>query len=533
MLAKYNMRSKDLSSIYSFLMIIQFCFIFTCSGEAAAQTMVRSFAYSTQSDYQKSLFDGFIDSMFRDGTSLDQVMGDRASIRSTTRLALALLFRDEREDRIHAVRILEWILKQQHLDENAEIYGAWKTTIKNDRLDHNWREFVGCDLIIVYHHYKDLLPDDLLEKIKTALTHAALGALRRDVTPHYTNISVMSAFLMNYVGTTFDIPALSEAGMSKAQDINALFQAHGTFSEFNSPTYDGVSMVGFALWRALGPGQMKTMGDNLEQSLWNEVASHYNPTLKNMLGPFIRAYGMDMTKYVSITGLWIALAVDDETLAPMPKTKGAKYFEISNIAPIMHLGLSIPVDAVQALKNSSEPRFLNQQIFNNTFAGDKIKQVTMLLNQYWMMGGLQGNRRSWRQICTGTVHWRGNEAETEWMLIPGNGLADVSVSNTSMQIYTVEWISKESSEKELKIYVYSKEISEEAFARKKWKLGKMQFDIKTDLDFKYKEVDEPSSKNTSTSISEYYPTVAEITLIIPGDWDVEKPVLEISPIYLH
>ena len=524
------MHHKHISSIYSFLLIFQLCCTCNFSGDAAAQSLLRSFTYSTQSDYQKSLFDGFIDSMFSDRTSLDQVMGDKVSIRSTARLALALLFRDESEDRNHAVRILEWILKHQHLDENTEIYGAWKTNVKNDRLDHNWREFVGCDLIIIYHNYKDRLPQDLLEKIKTALTHAALGALRRDVTPHYTNISVMSAFLMNYVGTTFDIQDVRRAGMKKAWDIDALFQEHGTFSEFNSPTYDGVSLVGFALWRALGPGHMKAMGERLEQSLWNEVASHYNPTLKNMTGPFIRAYGMDMTKYVSITGLWIALAVDDETLAPMPKTKGAKYFEISNIAPIVHLGLYIPAHALQALKSPSEPTYLKQRVHNATFAGDSIKLVTMQLNQYWMMGGLQGNRRSWRQICTGTVHWMGNKGETEWMLIPGNGLADVSVSKGSMQIYTVE--SKlESSTKDLKMYIYSKEISEEAFARKTWKLGNMQFDIKTDLDYKYNEIDKPSAKNTSTSISEYYPRIAEITLIIPDDWDVEKPILEISPTY--
>ncbi len=526
---KFNL---DLN-VFSFLLIA--LLVLGCNTEAKQESdrnpIVQPFSYLDLSGYQRTLLNGFIENMFPREASLGQVMGDEVSIRSITRLAMALLFRNENSDRENAIKILRWVLQQQHQDENEKIYGAWKTAVVNDKLDHNWREFVGCDLIIIYHHYKDVLPDELLLKIKDGLIHAAKGAQKRDVTPQYTNISVMSAFLMNQVGTLFDIPELSEAGMQKARDINELFHRYNSFSEFNSPTYDGVSLVGFALWRELSQGEMKTMGIDLEQALWREIADHYNPTLKNFTGPYFRAYGMDVNKYVSITSLWIAVALNNEAIAPLPKDKGAKYFEVSNLAPIYHLGLSIAESTLQTLKSPAKPRFISQQIPNNIFKGDSIKEATIQMNENWMMGGLWGNRRSWNQVYTGTIHWMGRDGETEWLLVPGTGLANVSVSDSSMHIYAASTESGPANDWELKVYVYSRGLSEENFSGAVWRSGNMEFNIHTDLIYKYAEIVNPSPRNTQSSISEYYPKVAEISFQIPGNWKSEDPLVEIIPHY--
>ena len=524
---KYNIALHVFSALLISLLLL------SCNTEARQDSdqkpIVQSFAYQNLSGYQRTVLDGFIENIFPREASLDQVMGDEVSIRSITRLAMALLFRNENGDRENAIEILEWVLQQQHQDENEKIYGAWKTAVVNDKLDHNWREFVGCDLIIISHHYRDVLPDELQLKIKEGLIHAAKGAMRRDVTPQYTNISVMSAFLMNKVGTLFDIPELSEAGIKKARDINELFHRYNTFSEFNSPTYDGVSLVGFALWRELSQGEMKVMGIELEQALWREIADHYNPTLKNFAGPYFRAYGMDVNKYVSITSLWIAIALNDEALAPLPKDKGAKYFEVSNIGPIYHLGLSISESTLQTLKSPAKPRFISQQIPNHIFAGDSIKEATIQMNENWMMGGLWGNRRSWNQVYTGTIHWMGRDGETEWLLVPGTGLTNVAVNDSSMRIYPVSTDS--GLEWELKLYLFSNELSEENFSGAVWRTGNMQFNIHTDLIYKYAEIVNPSPENTQSSISEYYPKIAEISFKVPSNWKSEDPLVEIRPQY--
>ncbi len=91
-------------------------------------------------------------------------------------------------------------------------------------------------IIIIRQKFSQLLPVEIQKEIDIGLVHAAKGALRRNVTPEYTNISIMSAFLMDYVGTEFKIDELKTAGLQKAKAIYSLYKSHKTFSEYNSPT---------------------------------------------------------------------------------------------------------------------------------------------------------------------------------------------------------------------------------------------------------------------------------------------------------
>ena len=341
---------------------ILFCKGLMATEQERSEAIVsRSFSYQSLSGYQLSLLEGFIVLEFPPGTPIEKILTGQASLRSKTRLAEALLFRNNPGDKENAITILKWVLKNQYTTENSENFGMWKTNTLHDRLDQNWREFIGCDLIIIYQNYQYLLPEDLLNNLKNGLILAARGALKRDVGADYTNISVMSAFLMNFVGTTFHIEELKAGGLKKALDIYHLYQRQKTFSEYNSPTYYGVTLIGLALWRELASDQIKSMGIELERLLWEEIAGNYNPVLKNLTGPYFRGYGMDMKKYYSITGIWIALAMNEEKLAPLPRGRGAKEEEMSNVAPIMHLGLAIPKPVMQQLKDFT-PKVVYRQV---------------------------------------------------------------------------------------------------------------------------------------------------------------------------
>jgi hypothetical protein len=91
------------------------------------------------------------------------------------------------------------------------------------------------------------------------------------------------------------------------EEVNRLYRLHHTFFEFNSPTYYGVDLYGLALWREYGSTQrMRSMGVDMEASLlWNDIADFYQPSLRNISGPYGRSYGMDMESYVAATGLWL------------------------------------------------------------------------------------------------------------------------------------------------------------------------------------------------------------------------------------
>ena len=499
------------------------CATMSAAQQAKGEIVYRSYFYGGLTGYLQSLLQGFIVSEFPRGKTVNQIMTNESSLRSMTRLAEALLYRNEGDDTENAIKILRWILKNQYTDVKSEYYGLWKTNVLNDRHDQNWREFIGCDLIIIYSFYQQVLPADLLEGIKTGLIHAAKGALKRNVAAEYTNISLMSAFLMDYVGNTFDINELKAGGLQKAKEIYTLFNRHQTFSEYNSPTYYGVSLIGLALWREFASEPVKKMGLELEEALWTEIGSNYHPRFRNLTGPYFRAYGMDMRKYYSIAGIWIALAMDAEKLAPLPRGKGAKEEEMSNIAPILHLGLSIPKPVLLALKDFRDSVF-TERLVPSKIAGDTLKRITTNLTPGWMMGGLWGNLRVWNQIKTGTIHWQNSNAETEWLLVPGDGKTNVRVTKTSMTIYRTDEKSTSFS-----LYIYARDLKQFNISDKIWKFPAMALTVNTKLRKSWSRIADPKILYESCAISEEYPAVLKITFQVPANWRKEDVLVEIIP----
>jgi hypothetical protein len=506
------------------ILIWSFIFLSCLLGKANDDIYSKKYTYQTLSPYQKHLFDEFLADEIPAGVKIEDVLTDNTSLRSKTRLAEALLFRNAAGDKEKAVVILRWILKNQYQDENTKIYGIWKTSINNDKFDQNWREFIGCDLIIIRNKFRNLLPENIIKDIETGIIHAAKGAFKRNVAPDYTNISIMSAFLMEFVGTEFGLEEIRNAGLKKARNIFKLYQTNKTFSEFNSPTYYGVTLIGLGLWRELAfSKEIQEMGKTLERDFWHETANFYNPNLKNMPGPYFRAYGMDMTKYFAITGTWIAIAVDDEKLAPLPPKKGPKYGEMSNLAPIFNLGLSIPKTDLAKLKSFTKPQFITRNVPNN-YKGDSIKKVTAMINKDWMMGGLWGNKRVWEQIKTGTIHWKTLDGDIAWLMTLGDGKTNVKVSETKMSIF-----ANDTQPNSFEVFVYAKNITNEAFNGKIWNLSGMTLEIKTSL--LTNKIDKIGDKklHENYAVSDEISDIYKIVFEIPANWDISKPLVEITP----
>jgi len=484
----------------------------------------KKYAYGSLSSYEKLLLDTYIEDEFPAGTKIEDALTEQTSIRSKTRLAQSLLLRNLNDDSDNAFAVVRWILKYQELDEKSRNYGIWKSNVASNVFDQNWREFVGCDLIIIYHHYKTRLPKDIITGIEAGLVHAAKGAFKRNVSADYTNISIMSAFLMDYAGSRFNMPEIEKAGLVKAKAILALYNRHKTFSEYNSPTYYGVTLVALAFWRELAISkEMKKMGKELEKEFWHEVTTFYNPHLKNMPGPYFRGYGMDMRKYYSIIGLWIAIALDKQELSPIPYKQGPKFGEASNIATIFHLGLEIPKTELTRLKTFTSTRYLSRTV-PNYYTGDTVKQVTAMIRRDWMMGGLWGNRRAWNQIRTGTIHWQTKDSDIGWLLVPGNGTTNVKVSKTAMEIYLAD-----KNAKTIDFFLYAKGMTTAAFSGKIWNLPGMNLKVSTSLKPPKATEINPSDFEKQQAVSDINALVIHVVYEVPASWNPETALITLFP----
>lgn len=154
----------------------------------------KHFEYKSLSPLQKQIFEGFI------AEELPLILDEKAGARNKMRLANALFFRNQKGDIQKAISILKWIFTLQNLDETSKDYAVWRGDSKpTTNYDQNMREFIGTDLIVIYHKYRQKLPKNVKKDLETCLIRAAKGALMRNVNPDYNNISIMSSFMLEYI----------------------------------------------------------------------------------------------------------------------------------------------------------------------------------------------------------------------------------------------------------------------------------------------------------------------------------------------
>lgn len=116
----------------------------------------------------------------------------------------------------------------------------------------------------------------------------------------------MRAFVSGWMGRRTSDSNMTTAGEAYATEIISLFNQTQTLSEFNSGTYTGVSIFGLLLWTLYLPSDsaMSAMGPEMLRKTWEAVAQLWHPGMKNMAGPWDRAYGYDMNRYLSVMALW-------------------------------------------------------------------------------------------------------------------------------------------------------------------------------------------------------------------------------------
>ena len=503
--------------------IIIFFFFSTMNLVAQDELYQKHFEYKSLSPLQKQIFDDFIEEEIPKGTQF--AITEKLGARNTMRLACALFYRNQTGDVENAVSIVKWIFQLQNLDEKSRDYAVWRGDSKpTQNYDQNMREFIGTDLITIYHKYKDKLPADVKKELEICLIRTARGALMRNVNPDYNNISIMSSFMMEYIGVEFNIPELKKAGIEKAKAIYTNFLKYNTLCEYNTPTYYGVDFVGLALWRELSFSQeMKEMSKVLEKELWLDVATFYNANLQNMSGPYLRGYGIDMKKYNAIVGIWIAVAVDNSTLANLPYKHGV-HDECNFIVPILELGISMPAKSLDEFRKFSKPRFISRTT-SNYYEGDRLKKVTAYIQKDWMMGGLWGNRKVSHILKTGTMHWKAEDGDIGWLFVPGEGKTNIKVDEQQMEIYLAD-----NQAKTFQIFVYSKGISPENFQENRWKLPKMQLGIKSNLKLNAEIMPKEMIDNEGVGTKDY-PYVIKVEYTIPSNWNPSEPLIIITPKY--
>lgn len=348
-------------------------------------------------------------------------------VRETVWYALGLVLRNEPGDLVRAGRAIDAVLAQQFNAPGQRWDGTFRRGVEEsdppakgakmwEHYDPNWRQFVGTTLALILIRGGDRLPADLVARMERAIARAVEGELAdKRLKPGYTNIALMHGFLWSWAGQRLGKADWVTNGEAWCQAVHQLWATHRAFDEYNSPTYYGVDLYGLALWREFGPtDKIRTLGAEMEAGLWRDIGDYYHAGLKNVCGPFDRSYGMDMRRYVALTGVWIGLVVPAElTPLPDPTKPMAHGHDFFCVPTYVALNLQVPAEAAASFRRFQGARQLNRPISGPRVATAWIGENLMLGGE--ITGNTRGANKATSQFHPATMHWRAPGDDVGWM----------------------------------------------------------------------------------------------------------------------
>ena len=341
---------------------------------------------------------------------------DRHAVRESLWYAAGLLAKHDSARVPRALLIIDTVLGLQFDEPEAPWHGTWprapeeplpqtNAVIWRD-YDPNWRQFIGCLLGVLVADFAATLGSARCDRARTAIDRALRGEPPGRITAGYSNIALLHAWLSSEYGDR-------AAGERLAGAIESLYRAESGFREFNSPTYYGVDLWGLALWRRSTSPHLAAAGQRLEADLWRDICDFYHAGLRNLCGPYDRAYGMDMTRYAALLGLWLWWGCGDATRAFPDTAQPFGHAHDFCATPLLALAPPlIPEDAGAVLTRGLANRDIERRMPNRI--------ITASLRRELMLGAANPAQPDpTGQAAPITAHWFDATGAVAWLCIRG------------------------------------------------------------------------------------------------------------------
>jgi hypothetical protein len=175
--------------------------------------------------------------------------------------------------------------------------------------DPNWRQFLGVILALCIIDFEDSLGTERSQRILNAIGSAIAGEPPSRIPDWYTNPNMLHAWLQSWYGQRVNDAELARSGTQRLATIDRRLEEAGDIDEYNSPTYDGIDLFAAGLWATFPPTeQFRLSAMNVIAAITGRLNILYDRPLGAICGPHLRAYGLDMNRYVSLIGIWLAIA---------------------------------------------------------------------------------------------------------------------------------------------------------------------------------------------------------------------------------
>ncbi len=260
------------------------------------------------------------------------------------------------------IEILDRMVDLQDTDKESRTFGIWSYYLeepldKMDAPDFNWADFCGVQLLQAELRHKDKLPAEVEQRVRQAILNACFSIRRRNVGPGYTNIALMSTYMVLVTGRLFDDEELLDYGRERLDRFYQYTLRHGCFTEFNSPTYTMVALR--ELGRMLRDVEDKNCLEKiaaLYRLAWTHIGRHFHQPTRQWAGPQSRAY-----RDLEGSGLWhfIQRATDNQVQFVPPET-------IPFDGGYSLLPIKCPEESIHYFKSLDKPRHEIEMFFGGS-----------------------------------------------------------------------------------------------------------------------------------------------------------------------
>ncbi len=225
-----------------------------------------------------------------------RLSGDIHNVRFNIEYANNVFFLRKEEYYEEAKSALMHTIKAQDTREGSKTYGLWPYYVEEDcdhmlAPDYNMADFNSKNLAYILKRRFDCIDEEMRTMISDALMRAAECSIRRNVSPDYTNISLMSLNTIIIAGELSGNKALLERGKERLRKVYEYNMFSQNYSEFNSPTYTPLAIeeLGIMLEMVEDEECLK-MARDLNYLAWDMFLRHYHKELRELCPPHMRAY---------------------------------------------------------------------------------------------------------------------------------------------------------------------------------------------------------------------------------------------------
>ena len=226
-----------------------------------------------------------------------RISGDLHNCVDNTQYANSVFHLRKEEYYEEAVSCLKNIIKAQDTRPGSKTYGLWPYFVEEDcdhmiAPDYNMADFNGKCIAYILKARRDCIDDETAALLTESLMRAAECSMKRNVSPDYTNISLMSLNTIILAGELSGNKAFLERGKERLRKVHRYDMFCGSYSEYNSPAYTPLAIEELSMMVALFEDEeCKKLAEDLNHLAWEMLLKHYDKRMKQLAPPAMRSYG--------------------------------------------------------------------------------------------------------------------------------------------------------------------------------------------------------------------------------------------------